>query len=485
MIKPWMFKPKSGLPLSGWSYRKSITLSRSSGAVTNHRMMCFVSESGVFSPLWMQANNSSTFYYIGTGYVTYPYPAVASASSELLGSNDAFRAFSSASGDSWIANATTGWIKIDLSSEMKRRLTSYQIKDSNTGTGVTRSPRDWTVQGSNDDINWTTVDTVSGETGWTTGETRTYTCDSPSSTAFRYYKVVVTANNGDANYLTIGKIMLISPEASMAGKGKSDFSDLRFTTADGSTLLDYYIESLTGTTPNQLATIWIEFDSIGTSATTFYMYYGNSSASAVSSGVNTFILFEDFNSLSVGDLNGQNSWSGSASFDVQNSVVYEGSKAIEISGASIQNIDHAVTVDSYKVWVEARVRYAGWQDFGFSIYLEEGGNQISGFGWGTTDNYISHLRASQWDSVSATTPNTWYKVKLALDSASTHKLWVNDVLKSLSNNSNITNVSGNVDAIRLQQYSSSSSAQYCDLIKVGDYLATEPTWGSWGAQETA
>jgi predicted GH43/DUF377 family glycosyl hydrolase len=53
------------------------------------------------------------------------------------------------------------------------------------------------------------------------------------------------------------------------------FHDLRFTKSDGTTLLDYWIESITGTTPNQLATVWIEFDSIGTGATTFYMYYGN------------------------------------------------------------------------------------------------------------------------------------------------------------------------------------------------------------------
>ena len=54
------------------------------------------------------------------------------------------------------------------------------------------------------------------------------------------------------------------------------FHDLAFTTSDGTTLLDYWIESITGISPNQLATVWIKFNSIGTGATTFYMYYGNS-----------------------------------------------------------------------------------------------------------------------------------------------------------------------------------------------------------------
>ena len=55
---------------------------------------------------------------------------------------------------------------------------------------------------------------------------------------------------------------------------QSGFNDIRFTTSDGITLLDYWVESITGISPNQLATIWIKFDSIGTDATTFYMYYG-------------------------------------------------------------------------------------------------------------------------------------------------------------------------------------------------------------------
>ena len=85
------------------------------------------------------------------------------------------------------------------------------------------------------------------------------------------------------------------------GNCLSTFNDLRFTTSDGETLLDYWIEVITGTTPNQLATVWIEFDSIGTGATTFYMYYGNAGASSYSSGADTFILFDDFERGSNGD----------------------------------------------------------------------------------------------------------------------------------------------------------------------------------------
>src|SRR3972149_6570257 len=58
----------------------------------------------------------------------------------------------------------------------------------------------------------------------------------------------------------------------------ASFDDLRFTTDDGQTLLDYWIESITGGAPNRLATVWVEFNSIGTGDTTFYMYYGKTAA---------------------------------------------------------------------------------------------------------------------------------------------------------------------------------------------------------------
>jgi hypothetical protein len=79
---------------------------------------------------------------------------------------------------------------------------------------------------------------------------------------------------------------------------QSTFSDLRFTNFAG-TLLDYWIEDISGTSPNQTATIWIELDTISTSGNTFYMYYGNPSAPAYSNGINTFSLFDDFSSATL------------------------------------------------------------------------------------------------------------------------------------------------------------------------------------------
>lgn len=74
---------------------------------------------------------------------------------------------------------------------------------------------------------------------------------------------------------------------------QADYDDIRFTSSDGQTLLDYYLESKTN---SSTADFWVEVPSIPASPDTVavYMYYGNSSASSVSSGANTFISGTDF-----------------------------------------------------------------------------------------------------------------------------------------------------------------------------------------------
>ena len=68
-------------------------------------------------------------------------------------------------------------------------------------------------------------------------------------------------------------------------KCEDDYDDIRFTAADGTTLLPYWIESSDSNT----AYIWVKTNG----ETTMYLCYGNASASAVSSGADTFDVFVD------------------------------------------------------------------------------------------------------------------------------------------------------------------------------------------------
>lgn len=115
------------------------------------------------------------------------------------------------------------WLALDTGGSYK--LYSYTIgtnTNSDVSAEVQRAPNAWTLQGSPDGTTWTTVDTRSGETGWASGEARNYVC-ATSTTAYRYFRVNITANNGDATYTQIGELYLftssvvISPTSGAAG----------------------------------------------------------------------------------------------------------------------------------------------------------------------------------------------------------------------------------------------------------------------------
>jgi hypothetical protein len=58
-----------------------------------------------------------------------------------------------------------------------------------------RDPKDWNFEGSNDGTNWTRLDNRSGEMFDSRQQTKSYTFI--NNTAYTYYRVNVTANNGD------------------------------------------------------------------------------------------------------------------------------------------------------------------------------------------------------------------------------------------------------------------------------------------------
>ncbi|MHC1574381.1 MAG: DUF2341 domain-containing protein [Candidatus Methanogasteraceae archaeon] len=70
-----------------------------------------------------------------------------------------------------------------------------------------------------------------------------------------------------------------------AGKIASDCGDIRFTAADGSTLLSYWVESGANTDSTK---IWVKVQLIPGSGTTIYLYYGNPDASSQSNKQDTF-----------------------------------------------------------------------------------------------------------------------------------------------------------------------------------------------------
>jgi uncharacterized repeat protein (TIGR01451 family) len=90
-----------------------------------------------------------------------------------------------------------------------------------------------------------------------------------------YYQVLVRLDNSNFNF----------------NLANSNGSDVRFTHSDGTTELQYWVESWNST--NHIAYLWVRVPGLAAGATTIYMYYNNPQATAVSNGKTTFDGFDE------------------------------------------------------------------------------------------------------------------------------------------------------------------------------------------------
>jgi hypothetical protein len=108
----------------------------------------------------------------------------------------------------WLgSNNGVDWLSLDIGSGNFKILTSYIVQTHKYAEEPTNCPKDWTMEGSNNGTVWTTLDTVTNQTSWTAGEARAFFCDT-TNTAYRYFRLNISANNGSATYTQVGKLYL-------------------------------------------------------------------------------------------------------------------------------------------------------------------------------------------------------------------------------------------------------------------------------------
>jgi len=135
-----------------------------------------------------------------------PTPFVADQSLAYLGTFLGFKAFDGSASAAWVANTTTtSWISLDIGSGNSRLLTGYRIQ-AEPNPFMARTPKTFTIEGSNNNSTWTTLDSPANQTGWTASESRSFTIASPGSTYYRYFRVNITANDGDGTYTSIAEM---------------------------------------------------------------------------------------------------------------------------------------------------------------------------------------------------------------------------------------------------------------------------------------
>lgn len=135
--------------------------------------------------------------------ITYNKTFTADTSTEGHG---ALYAFDDDEDTYWEADGVVGWLKVDLGSGKTAIVRRYSIQAATTAGEADKAPKAWTLQGSNNDSAWTTIHTVAAAAAFTVGERRSY--DVTNAVAYRYYKLDVTENQGDATSLRIGEVTM-------------------------------------------------------------------------------------------------------------------------------------------------------------------------------------------------------------------------------------------------------------------------------------
>lgn len=119
------------------------------------------------------------------------------------GNEGEVQAFDNTSNTKWLVFNSTGNIAYDFANEDSYAINRYTVTSANDEP--TRDPKNWSLQGSNNGLNWTTVDSQNNQYYGGRFETKTFNIS--NTTAYKQYRLNVTANNG-SGLLQIGEIQM-------------------------------------------------------------------------------------------------------------------------------------------------------------------------------------------------------------------------------------------------------------------------------------
>lgn len=156
------------------------------------------------------------------------------------------------------------------------------------------------------------ISVVSWLSGWNYRKKVTLTGQTGAGTNYQVKLLIGATSSASGEDFDLEGHSLDFPSA------KNDGGDLRFTTNNGETLLDFWVESVTGSGDSALASIWVEVADSLESNVDIYIYYGNDTSGLAnySNGENTFNFFDDFEGTSLDE-----KWTELGSVTVSNSEV--------------------------------------------------------------------------------------------------------------------------------------------------------------------
>lgn len=130
-------------------------------------------------------------------------------SNNVSGNEGAAKAFVLNAGSKWLGSFP-GWLQHDLGAGNGQAVIAYDLISANDAP--TRDPKDWQFQGSNDGVNWTTLDAQTGQSFAYRLFPKRYFIS--KTTAWRYNRLHVTANAG-GNSTQLAELALLKSAASV------------------------------------------------------------------------------------------------------------------------------------------------------------------------------------------------------------------------------------------------------------------------------
>lgn len=295
---------------------------------------------------------------------------------------------------------------------------------------------------------------------------------------WKYCNPIYISNPGGST-LTDFQVKITLDDTYDFSKAKTGGDDIIFTQADGTTLLDYWIENWDIT--NKLATMWVKVPSIpGSGDTVIYMYYGNTTATEASDGENTFEFFDDFETSS--QTPDPTKWTALGDGGYTWNIVTT-SQQNGISGKVVQGITTANRL--------LQTLYFSGTDY----ILEAYGKQVSVVGWGLgfrcydpTNSFTANLyeNLDEYDNLyiynwGGTAPlkvisagigvidlNIWYKMTVKAH-GSNFDVYIDDI-PGINNATNSSHPEGGVGL-----FGENGTNAYFNDVRVRKYAAIDPS----------
>jgi hypothetical protein len=225
------------------------------------------------------------------------------------------------------------------------------------------------------------------------------------------YRKEITVSNADnsVTWLLIGKTSdAVGEDVDCGGHCLDTFYDLRFTEADGTTIIPHYRDTVVDSGGTKLAIVAIK----NTTETTAYMYYGKADASDSSSGTDTFGTFDNFERGNDGDAIGGNWTIVTGDVDISTDHAFSGTRCMKlIGGATVPDVTIPQTAGTayairFRLWKEDASQFYfrhgdGTERINFRIDADEDIETYNGAYQDTGHN----LTAGQWELIELTDIN--------------------------------------------------------------------------------